>query len=406
MSSSLAIRRSRHLSTTVATAVSSTHVDSVSASKAKYDPDKALKIYSSISPNDTSPISSRYRYTQDYTVRRLAKSHRFSDIESLLESHKSHPDITQEPFLCSLIRSYGVAGMFEHALKTYNQMDELGTPRTVASFNALLSAGVVSKNCSRVPQMFDEIPERYGVVPNEVSYGILVKAYCEIGSTEVAVERLKEMEEKGVEITAITYTSIIHSWYKKGQKEEAEKVWSEMVKRGCPPDVGAYNVKISLVQREKSDKVEGLIEEMKNAGLKPDTITYNYLMTCYCMNEMMDKAEMVYKELEANGCKPNATTFRTLVFYLCKNQRFETAYEVFKQSVEVNKIPSFSVLKYLVAGLTKSSKKYLAVGIIRTVKAKFPPNVLKAWGKLEIDLDLVSDSNDADQKSQTSSVLE
>lgn len=387
MSSSIALRQARQLTTAASTSTSTISISKAKSKlKAEHDPDKALEIYSSVSDGYISPLSSRY--AQEYTVKRLAKSHRFSDIENFLESHKNNPKITQEPFLSSIIRSYGVAGMFDHALKIYHQMDDLGTPRSATSFNVLLSACVHSKLYDRVAQLFDEIPVKYGFLPDKVSYGILIRSYCEMGSPEMAMERLKEMEEKGVEITTITLTTILHSFYKKGKSDEGEKVWNEMVNRGSGPDVGAYNVKIMNIQGGDPEGVKALIGEMSDAGLKPDTISHNYLMTCYCKNELMDEAQKVYEDLETNGCNPNAATFRTLIFYLCKKGRFETGYKVFKESVRIHKIPDFNTLKYLVEGLVKRSKLKDAKGMSRTVKKKFPPNLVKAWTKLEEELGL------------------
>ncbi|KAJ6413117.1 hypothetical protein OIU84_006010 [Salix udensis] len=126
----------RHFSTNITTTQKVSISISISKAKSKlrteHDPDKALAIYSSASSNDSSPVASRY--AQDLTVRRLAKSHRFTDIESLIESRKSDPKIKQEPFLSSLIRSYGVAGMFDQAMKTYHQMDQLGVPSIFCLF--------------------------------------------------------------------------------------------------------------------------------------------------------------------------------------------------------------------------------------------------------------------------------
>ncbi|CAI9110737.1 OLC1v1010811C1 [Oldenlandia corymbosa var. corymbosa] len=406
MSSRLVIRQVRHLSTTVgaaanattAAAVSSTgtseNPSTISISKAKsllknvFDPDRAIEIYSSVAPpkNASAAFS---RYTQQYTVRRLAKVHRFSDIETFLESHKKDSKITQEHFLSSIIRSYGIAGMFDHALKTYNQMDDLGTPRSNVSFNALLSACNSSKKFSQVPELFDDLPKRYEFLPNTYSYGNLIKAYCEMGSPDLAMERLKEMEENDIEITAVICSPIVNAFYKKGMVEEAENLWNEMVKRGCL-DVGAYNMKIHQIYGGNPETVKGLIEEVKRAGLKPDTITYNYLMTSYCVNGMMDEALKVYEDLEVNCCKPNAATYRTLVFHLCKKQMFERAHKIYKQSMMVNKIPDFNTLKHLVEGLVKMSREQQARGVIKTVKKKFPPNVVKAWEKLQIELGLDS----------------
>ncbi|XP_062001236.1 small ribosomal subunit protein mL103 (rPPR7) [Rosa rugosa] len=389
-SSSIPIRR---LSTTAAQS-------SISISKAKsklrseHDPDKALEIYSSVSEHYSSPTSSRY--AQDLAVRRLARSHRFADIESFIESHKNDPKIKQEPYLSTLIRSYGRAGMFEHALKTYDQMDQLGTPRSAISFNSLLTACNLSKQFDKVPQFFAEIPSKYGVSPDKVSYGILIKSFCEAGKPEKAIETVRMMEEKGIEVTAVTFTTIFNALYKKGNGEEADKLWYEMVEKGCEVDVAAYNVKIMYAHVNGSpEDVKALIEEIIGAGLKPDAISYNYLMTCYCRCGMMEEAEKVYRGLEVNKLNPNAATFRTLVFYLCKNEYFEKAYRVFKKSVEMHKIPDFNTLKFLAEGLMKKNMRKEAKGLIRTVKKKFPPNVVNAWKRVEESLGLVPEELDA-----------
>ncbi|KAF5738172.1 Tetratricopeptide repeat (TPR)-like superfamily protein [Tripterygium wilfordii] len=394
MSSALRLRNFRYLSTSAAAAAAGTPPSSISISKAKsrlrseYDPDKALEIYSSVSKDYSSPISSRY--AQEFTVRRLAKARRFSDVESLIESHKSDPKITEEPFLCTLIRSYGIAGMFDKAFTTFNQMDSLGTPRTVLSFNALLSACNQSKLYDKVPNLFVEIPEKYVLSPDKISYGILVKSYSEAGASEKAIETLNVMEEKNVEVTAVTFTTVLDTLYKKGKSEEAEKLWSERVKKGYELDVAAHNVRMMNAQCGDPEKVKELIEEMINAGLKPDTISYNYLMTSYCKSGMMEEAENVYRKLEENGCKPNAATFRTLISYLCRSGDYETGYTVFNVSVRWNKIPDFTTMKILVEGLVKAKKMEAAKGLIRRVKKKFPHNLLRAWSKVEQELGLAS----------------
>ncbi|CAA2993672.1 pentatricopeptide repeat-containing At4g36680, mitochondrial-like [Olea europaea subsp. europaea] len=408
MSSSIALRHARHLCTTTAAAATATAAKlsgplSISQTKSKlrheYDPDMALQIYSSFtSSNNHSSSTSSVRYAQEFTVRRLAKSHRFSDIESFLESHKTLPQITEEAFLASLIRSYGVAGMFENALKTFDEMTDLGTPRSSLSFNALLTACVHSKLFDRVPSYFNEIPAKYGLSPDKFSYGILIKAYCEMGSPEMAIEKLNEMEEKGIEVTPVTFTTILHGLYKKGRNEEAESFWDERVtKKGCIPDVGAYNVRLMHIHGGEVEGVKKLIDEMSNAGIKPDAISYNYLMTSYCKNGMMDEAKKVYDELGSKGCNPNTTTFRTLVFYLCEQGRHVTGYKVFKESVKLHKIPDFNTLKYLAEGLAKNGHKNEVKAMIRTMNKKFPPNMLKAWGKLVEDLGLAPiDTNEFD----------
>ncbi|KAI3462506.1 hypothetical protein Pfo_019169 [Paulownia fortunei] len=156
-----------------------------------------------------------------------------------------------------------------------------------------------------------------------------------------------------------------------------------VTKKRCSLDVASYNVRFM-----HNRKPEGLIEEMTNAGIKPNMITYNLLITFYGENKMMDEVKVFDELLKAKDCNPNAMTFRSLVFYLCKHGWVMTGYNVFKQSVKVNKTPSFGTLKYLAEGLVEKGHMNEAKDLIRTMSKKFPPNLLDAWGKLAEDLGL------------------
>ncbi|XP_051126999.1 pentatricopeptide repeat-containing protein At4g36680, mitochondrial-like [Andrographis paniculata] len=390
MASFLALRRARHLCTAAASPLT------ISQFKKKLktvsDPDECLKIYTSLTAAfdpSTSPTSARYAL--ELTVRRLAKAHRFSDIKNLLESHKSLPQIKDEPFLSSVIRSYGVAGLLEKAVDTYTGMIRLSAAAPSSlSFNSLLTACVNCRAFDRVPAYFDEFPQKLGFQPDQFSFGILIKAYCEMNSPEKATEKLNEMDKLGLGISTISFTTILHSMYKNGRIDEAEQFWDEMVtKRGCVPDEGSYNVRLSCIHSGKPEAVTAVVEEMATAGIKPDAITFNYLMTCYCLNGMMDEAMNVYQTMvKTKGCYPNSMTYRTLVFYLCKKERYVSAYKVFKHSVKFNRIPNLETLKNLLEGLVKVDRLVEAKSMIRTLNKKFHPELLEAWRKVAEDVGL------------------
>lgn len=98
---------------------------------------------------------------------------------------------------------------------------------------------------------------------------------------------MREMEGKrNMEVTTIAFTTILGSLYKNGKVELAESLWNEMVKKGIEFDSAAYNVRLMNAQKEGPERVWELIEEMSVKGLKPDTISYNYLMTAYCEKGM------------------------------------------------------------------------------------------------------------------------
>lgn len=332
----------------------------------------------------------------DPEIRRLAKFQRFTDIEALLEPRKLNLPAdfsSREHYLASFITAYASAGMLDHAIRSLEELPRLDSPRTILSLNALLSACIHSKTLSpRVPDLFYNLSRCHSLSPDKVSYGILIKSLCLARDASKALLVLKEMDDKKIEITAISYTTIMDSLYKEGKPDEAERLWKEMRAKGVAPDVVAYNVRAMYwAVNGKPDDVLGVMEEIKDEGMEPDIFTYNYLMTCYCQHGRVDDAKRIYRELEEKGCQPNAATYKNLLYALCKNNDFVGGLEVFEDCVKQSRVPDLGSVMILVKGLMKCSKVRAAKRVVTGLGKKFPEDFVGSWKKLE---NIVGLSND------------
>lgn len=383
MAAALLSSSRRHLSTAAPASAASVN----SKLRKVFDPDEAIAILSSTS----DPTSSSARFALDIAVRRLSRSRRFADVQTLIESRRtSYPKSKQdEHFLSTLILTYGTAAMLTNAR---NLFDEIPQP-TVTSFNALLSACVKSKKPNLVPSLFADLPAKHGSVrPDAVSYGILIKSLCLAGKVDRAVEALNEMKEKDIKPTMIIYTTLVDAWYKKGRPEEAGKTWDEMGGRGIKPDVAAYNVKAMYQARNGTpEEVREVMKEMEAAGLKPDAISYTFLITCYCKNGRFEEAKEAYKEFRKKSVTPNAAIFKLFVRALCEYGDFDGGLEVCRDSMRYNKIPDFNTMKVLVEGLVEGGRVEEAKEVIKVVKGRFPESLLSGWKKLEKQMGLGGD---------------
>ncbi|KAL4186183.1 hypothetical protein AMTRI_Chr09g12950 [Amborella trichopoda] len=350
------------------------------------DLDEVIDIFNSVRE---LPNVAGSRFVQDIVVHRLISAERFSDIETLLENQKMHPNIKLESFTTSLIICYGKAKMVDRAIKTYQQMDDHGTPRTVTSFNALLTACREAGEFNKVTELFAEIPAKFGLTPTQVSYGILIKSICEMGSPDKAYEILKDMKEKDVKINTVIYTTLIDAFYKNQKPEEARKVWEEMVKMGCSPDRPAYNSRLLYVANHGNlEEALKIIEEMEASELKPDAPTYTFLLSCYCKNGKGEEAKKVYETMVAKACYPTVQTYRIYVNHLCENAKYDLGLEIFMESVKRNRVPPFKTATLLIEGLAKNGKVDEAKELIKTVKNRYAPNMSTSWVKLEAELGL------------------
>ncbi|KAI3926975.1 hypothetical protein MKX01_032890 [Papaver californicum] len=201
-------------------------------------------------------------------------------------------------------------------------------------------------------------------------YGILVRSYRESGSPKSGLTVLKEMDEKNVEITAITYTILLDALYKKEYIEEADNIWKEMAEKGLL-DVTAFNVRIMQVPLGSPEDVLSLIDEMKTLGLIPDV-----------------EAKKVYDFFFGKQVCSKCCNFTNFIYHLCKNGDVDKGFEVFKDSLKRDKLPKFTSMKYLVQGLFEKTKLEEVKQVINIAMKKCRPNFLNAWKKIERNLGL------------------
>lgn len=208
---------------------------------------------------------------------------------------------------------------------------------------------------------------------------MLIKSLCKSKKAAYCLKLLEKMEEKGVNVTTVAYTTILDSLYKEKKMVDAEKLWKAMKKKGVKLDVPAYNVRIMGRMTGEVSRVKEVVKEIEQAGLKPDTITYNYLMSCYCNNGKFVDARKVYEQIK----EPNRKTFKLYIVALCKKEDLVGAVKVFNNALEKEKVPDLGVVKIFIDKLMKAKKEGVAKWAVAELKKQFGEDFTGGWLELE-----------------------
>ncbi|XP_057499652.1 pentatricopeptide repeat-containing protein At3g13160, mitochondrial-like [Actinidia eriantha] len=291
------------------------------------------------------------------TVRRLASAKRFRWIEEILEDQKKYANMSKEGFNVRLISLYGKSGMFDHASKVFDKMPDYKCDRTVLSFNALLGACVNAKKFNMVDGYFRTLPEKLAVKPDVVSYNIVVKALCEMGSLDSAVSTVDEMEKTGLEPDLITFNTLLDAFYGNDRFGDGEKIWAKMEEKNVVPDIRSYNARLAgLACEKKMSEAVDLVGELGSKGLKADVFSYNALVSGYCKNGNLVEVKRWYGELTKSNCVPSRATFRTIVPFVCEKGDLNWAFELCKDIFDKRCLVDEAVLQLAVDGLVEGSK--------------------------------------------------
>ena len=91
----------------------------------------------------------------------------------------------------------------------------------------------------------------YNVKPDGQVFASLIKGLCAVGELSLALGVKEEMVRDKIEMDAGIYSSLISALFKAGRKNEFPAILKEMKERGCKPNSVTYNALISGFCKEK-----------------------------------------------------------------------------------------------------------------------------------------------------------
>ena len=108
------------------------------------------------------------------------------------------------------------------------------------SFNTIIDILCKSKCVEMAHNLFRMINGRFKA--DCVSYNIIANGFCLIKRTPKALEVLKEMVERGMNLSLTTYNIMLKGYFRASQIKEAWEFFLQMKKRKCGIDVVTYNL--------------------------------------------------------------------------------------------------------------------------------------------------------------------
>lgn len=155
-------------------------------------------------------------------------------------------------------------------------------------------------------------------------YAKMISAAGKLNQLEIATSLFKDMEEKGVQRTAITCNALISAYSKNDQAAKAMEVFQEMQEgEDCKPTLVTYNTLISMYSKVSVEEMERIFELCRLHGFVPDRVTFNSMIWGYMRAREFFKMEDTYEMLKKSGCKPDPITFSGLIIGYSKANQIE-----------------------------------------------------------------------------------
>ncbi|MED6108747.1 hypothetical protein PIB30_026967 [Stylosanthes scabra] len=229
----------------------------------------------------------------------------------------------------AIIDAYGQQGYTLEAEKVFKcckERKKLG----ILVFNVMIKAYGIGKFYDKACQLFDSM-ETYGVGSNKYSYSSLIHILATADKPHIAKVYLKRMQEAGLVTDCIPYTTVISSFVKLGQLEQAERLYKEMIEYNVQPDVIIYGVLINAFSDAGSVKdAVCYVDEMQRAGFSRNPTIDNSLMKLYTKVGYLEEAQETYKLLQSSEQGPCIFSSNCMLDLYTERLMVEQAIEIFE----------------------------------------------------------------------------
>lgn len=257
-------------------------------------------------------------------------------LTSLARSPAVHKDGPGFAVCAAAVRALHACEEFEKACDLYEEMLSRGVMPDPELAGVLLQCAVKAQRTRLTEELFEKSRMAGDM---ERKHLTMIRALGKAGDLAGAEETFTRWRESGASMTAQAYNVIMEACAQCGEPKRCLVYLEESRKNGCL-DAVSFNtaIKAHLMAGDFSGekKANALLSEMKEAGLRPNQVTYHELLNAAAARGPAGAWKLL-EEIETAGVAPNGVTCAIMMKTLHSSSRdieVERALALLEQSKE------------------------------------------------------------------------
>lgn len=195
--------------------------------------------------------------------------------------------------------------LFDELLRVYPNIFAEDQRLAVRTFTVLINA-FSRVSDPRAIDAFNKMKE-FGVKPNQVTYGALIKLFSRTREYNKAIEFVQQMKEDGLSPNREIFNMVLQSCNMPQDKQQAVELFENMkLQEGVLRDYRTYTAMIDkMACCADYDAAYKYYERMKQAKVKPRLHAYVLLLECCAAQQDLTRARGLLREARRWGLKPD-----------------------------------------------------------------------------------------------------
>eukprot|EP01018_Ginkgo_biloba_P035644 Gb_29805 [translate_table: standard] len=197
----------------------------------------------------------------------------------------------------ALVDTYAKCGNIEDARQLFDKMPT----RDVLSWTTMISGYAAFGNVECGRELFDKMPER-----NMISWTAMIGGYAQHGHGEDALKLFYEMELAGMKPDNFTFGSLLRACASIASMKQGKKIHAHLIKSRFESNVFVDSAVVDMYAKC------GSIEDARRVFdkiLKPDVVSWNAMIAGYAQHGHGKDALQLFEEMLQAGMKPDNITF-------------------------------------------------------------------------------------------------
>jgi pentatricopeptide repeat protein len=198
-------------------------------------------------------------------------------------------------------------------------------------------------------------------------------------------EVYQEMEEKHIEMSLVSFNTVLDACARVAQMDEVAKIMESMKKHRVEPNIITYST--VLKGHCQAGNIElgfaTLAQLKKETNLKPDEIMYNTLLDGCAQNSLYEQGMQLYAEMLKEGVRPSNFTLSILVKLMNRSKRVDEAFSIVKEVAQKYALkPNAHVYTNLIQACISNRRHARALSVVETMVKEHVPLDSRTYGVL------------------------
>lgn len=248
-------------------------------------------------------------YAYSIVIFSLGKAGKMQEVKNLLQEIKQNNIQLTEIAYCTIFEVFGENDA-EEMFFYIEEMKSNKIPITISIYNTVLNKMLKMKNLHGFKKYLQEAEEK-GLQFDQFTYSLLFRYATLINDINLLETYYLEMIRFNIPMDIIFFGNLLNAYGQAGNFDKVNSLLNQMKEKNIYKNNTIYNILIkSYIAYNKKTELEALFQEYLNDPINPPiTWFFNYMIEAYAKEGNISIVRKIYNNLHQKKLLPNDITF-------------------------------------------------------------------------------------------------